>query len=177
MWKVWHGNLYGASIALNCFYDGVDIHIMISEKDSSRSTRLEQVRERLTEFWSYLIANQSRLINYGREYLRGRRISTARVESTVDQLVDSRIEKKQHMTGAQMLPPRALCADQRRTGQIHPGGRPQIHRWSRPRRHDPPDSFQSRFKYSATTGICPVGTGIMTEQSKEPDARPASPVL
>src|SRR5271165_1262827 len=41
MWKVWHGNLYGASIALNCFYDGVDIHIMISEEDSSRSTRLE----------------------------------------------------------------------------------------------------------------------------------------
>jgi len=23
MWKVWHGNLYGASIALNCFYDAV----------------------------------------------------------------------------------------------------------------------------------------------------------
>jgi hypothetical protein len=30
--------------ALNCLYDGVDIHIMISEEeDSSRSTRLEQV--------------------------------------------------------------------------------------------------------------------------------------
>jgi hypothetical protein len=28
MWKVWRGNLYGASIALNCFHDGVDIHIM-----------------------------------------------------------------------------------------------------------------------------------------------------
>jgi hypothetical protein len=49
MWKVWHGNLYGAIIALNCFYDGVDIHIMISEEDSSRSTRIEQVRERLAE--------------------------------------------------------------------------------------------------------------------------------
>jgi hypothetical protein len=107
MWKVWHGNLYGASIALNCFYDGVDMHIMISEEDYSRSTRLEQVRERLAELWSYLIANQTRLINYGREYRKGRRISTARVESTVDQLVDWRMEKKQHMrwtkTGAQML--------------------------------------------------------------------------
>ena len=107
MWKVWHGNLYGASIALNWFYDGVDIHIMISEEDSSRSTRLEQVRERLAELWSYLIANQTRLINYGREYRKGRGISTARVESTVDQLVDWRMEKKQHMRwtkiGAQML--------------------------------------------------------------------------
>jgi hypothetical protein len=107
MWKVWHGNLYGASIALNCFYDGVDIHKMISEEDSSRSTRIEQVRERLAELWSYLIANQTRLINYGREYREGHRISTARVESTVDQLVDWRMEKKQHMrwtkSGTQML--------------------------------------------------------------------------
>ena len=123
MWKVWHGNLYGASIALNNFYDGVDIHIMISEEDSSRSTRLEQVRERLAELWSYLIANQTRLINYGREYREGHRISTARVESTVDQLVDWRMEKKQHMrwtkTRRADVAPRALCADQRRTGQIH----------------------------------------------------------
>ena len=26
-WKVWYGNLYGASIALSSFYDGVDIHV------------------------------------------------------------------------------------------------------------------------------------------------------
>jgi hypothetical protein len=56
---------------------------------------------------SYLIANQTRLINYGRECRKGHRISTARVESTVDQLVDWRMEKKQHMRwtrhGAQML--------------------------------------------------------------------------
>jgi hypothetical protein len=47
------------------------------------------------------------LINYGREHREGHRISTARVESTVDQLVDWRMEKKQHMRwtrrGAQML--------------------------------------------------------------------------
>jgi hypothetical protein len=81
--------------------------MMIAEADFSRSTRLEQVRERLAELWSYLIANQTRLTNYGREYRRGHRISTARVESTVDQLVDWRMEKKQHMRwtrrGAQML--------------------------------------------------------------------------
>src|SRR5271166_1835400 len=107
MWKVWHGNLYGASIALNCFYDGVDIHLMIAEAEAGRSTLIEQVRVRLAELWSYLTANQTRLINYGREYRLGHRISTARVESTVDQLVDWRMEKKQHMrwtkTGAQML--------------------------------------------------------------------------
>ena len=31
MWKVWHANLYGANIALNCFNDGVNIHKMIAE--------------------------------------------------------------------------------------------------------------------------------------------------
>jgi hypothetical protein len=107
MWKVWHANLYGASIALNCFYDGVDIHVMIADADSRRSTLIEQVRVRLAELWSYLTANQTRLINYGREYREGHRISTARVESTVNQLVDWRMEKKQHMSwtkrGAQML--------------------------------------------------------------------------
>ena len=41
MWKVWHGNLYGASIALGCFYGGVDIHVMIAEADSARSTLIE----------------------------------------------------------------------------------------------------------------------------------------
>ena len=45
--------------------------------------------------------------HYGREYREGHRISTALVESTVDQLVDWRMEKKQHMrwtkSGAQML--------------------------------------------------------------------------
>jgi hypothetical protein len=51
----------------------------------------------LAALWSYLIANQTRLINYGREYREGHRISTARVESTVDQLVDWRMEKKLHM--------------------------------------------------------------------------------
>jgi hypothetical protein len=106
-WKVWHGNLYGASIALSNFYDGVDIHVMTAEADSDRSTLIEQIRVRLAELWSYLTANQTRLINYGRQYREGHRISTARVESTVDQLVDWRMEKKQHMRwtrrGAQML--------------------------------------------------------------------------
>src|SRR5271165_7295995 len=78
-------------------HDGVDIHGMIVEADSGRSALIEQVRVRLGELWSYLTTNQTRLINYGREYREGQRISTARVESTVDQLVDWRMEKKEHM--------------------------------------------------------------------------------
>jgi hypothetical protein len=52
-WKVWLGNLYGASIALSSFYDGVDIHVMTAEAGSDQSS-VEQIRERLVELWSYL---------------------------------------------------------------------------------------------------------------------------
>src|SRR6516225_12053550 len=43
-WKVWHGNVYGAYVALTSFYDGVDIHTMLAEQDSRRTPSLEQVR-------------------------------------------------------------------------------------------------------------------------------------
>jgi hypothetical protein len=36
--KVWYGDLYGASIALSSFYDGVDIHVVIAGADSGRSS-------------------------------------------------------------------------------------------------------------------------------------------
>jgi hypothetical protein len=52
----------------------------IAEADSGRSTGptvVEQVRERLAELWSYLTANQTRLINYGREYREGPHIDGA----------------------------------------------------------------------------------------------------
>ena len=59
---------------------------MIPDADSRRSTLIEQVRVRLAELWSYLTANQTRLINYGREYREGHRISTARVGRQTDGL-------------------------------------------------------------------------------------------
>jgi transposase InsO family protein len=66
-------------------------------EDSRRSTGIEESHRRLAELWSYLTANQTRLINYTRAYREGHRISTARVESTVHQPVDWRMAKKQYM--------------------------------------------------------------------------------
>jgi hypothetical protein len=103
-WRLWDGNLYGAGIALSCLYDGVDIHVMIA--GSGRSTA-DQIRERLAKLWSYLCANESRLVNYGKERRQGHRVSTAHVESTVNRLVNWRMCKKQQMRwtarGAQMV--------------------------------------------------------------------------
>jgi len=106
-WKIWHGNVYGAYVALTSFYSGVDIHTWLAEKEVRRTTSLEEIRTRVNELCSYLSANESRLLNYGKQHRVGNSISTARIESTVNQLVDGRMEKKQHMRwtqrGAQML--------------------------------------------------------------------------
>jgi hypothetical protein len=80
---------------------------MLSENESRRTTGLQEICTRVNELCSHLSADEKRLINYGEEHREGNPISTARVESTVNQLVGWRMEKKQHMRrtqrGAQML--------------------------------------------------------------------------
>jgi hypothetical protein len=131
--------LYGTSIALSSFYDGVDIHVMTAEADSGQSS-VERVRERLAELWSYLTANQTRLINYGREYREGHRISTAPVESTVDQLVDWRMDRSSTCAGPDAA--RRCCSTRAVRYSTDnwantPDGRPQNHRRCWRWRHDP----------------------------------------
>jgi hypothetical protein len=79
--------------------------------------------ERLEEFRRYLYANGESLVNSNHARIAGERVSTAHVESTVNQLINWQICKKQQMrwsaSGAQPLlhvrtgdlngPPRALC--------------------------------------------------------------------
>jgi hypothetical protein len=61
----------------------------------------------VSDLWSYLTGNEKRLINYGKEHRERNAISTARVKTTANQLVDWRMERKQHRRwtrrGAQML--------------------------------------------------------------------------
>ena len=61
----------------------------------------------LDEFRKYLYGNATSLLNYNHAHTDGERVSTAHVESTVNQLVNWRMCKKQQMrwspTGAQSL--------------------------------------------------------------------------
>jgi hypothetical protein len=63
--------------------------------------------ERLEEFRRYLYANCESLVNYNHTRIAGERVSTTHVESTVNQLVNWRMCKKQQMrwsaAGAQLL--------------------------------------------------------------------------
>jgi hypothetical protein len=55
------------------------------------------MRRLIKELLRYLKNNQDSLANYGRRYRSGRRISTAFVESAVNQLIDKRMSKSQQM--------------------------------------------------------------------------------
>ena len=51
----------------------------------------------LDEFRKYLYGNATSLLNYNHAHTDGERVSTAHVESTVNQLVNWRMCKKQQM--------------------------------------------------------------------------------
>jgi len=65
------------------------------------------LRTLLVELRRYLMANRASLTNYGAAYRRGERVATAHVESTVNQVINQRMCKKQQMRwtrpGAQYL--------------------------------------------------------------------------
>ena len=56
-----------------------------------------RMRRLIRELLRYLKNNQDSLANYGRRYRSGRRISTAFMESAVNQLIDKRMSKSQQM--------------------------------------------------------------------------------
>jgi hypothetical protein len=76
--------------------------------DSPEHLRLfRNVETQLDELRSYLYANESSVGSYAKTFRSGERVSTAHVESTVNQLINWRFCKKQQMSwtraGAQGL--------------------------------------------------------------------------
>ncbi len=61
------------------------------------SKRFQYVESQLAEFRSYLYANKAAVQEYAKIFREGGRVSSARVESTVNQLINWRFCKKQQM--------------------------------------------------------------------------------
>jgi hypothetical protein len=59
--------------------------------------RIDCMLEQLEEFRRYLYTNGESLVNYSHARIAGERVSTAQVESTVNQLVNRQMCKKQQM--------------------------------------------------------------------------------
>jgi len=88
-WFLWHGNLFEALQTV----DGLELDL--DNKGASRDQR--KVLKAVTEFGSYLRANSAWIPNYGERYRNGEVISSAFVESVVNQVVSKRMVKKQQM--------------------------------------------------------------------------------
>ena len=71
------------------------------------SPSIQKLQQATHEFHVYITTNQSFLVNYGDRYRNGETISSAFVESTVNEIISKRFVKKQQMRwtkkGAQQL--------------------------------------------------------------------------
>ena len=88
-WFVWHGNVFRALQVV----DDLEIDLNVEHATPERRKLLKAV----TEFGGYIRANASCIPNYGEKYRNGETISSAFVESTVNQVVSKRMVKKQQM--------------------------------------------------------------------------------
>ncbi len=87
---LWHGNTEEALERL------VDL-IMVLSLIQARSAAAEKVADGVTEFETYIRNNREFIPNFGERRRQGETISTAFVESTINQVVSRRFVKKQQM--------------------------------------------------------------------------------
>jgi len=92
-WFLWHGNTFRALQTvswLNMDIDGED-----------PTEKQKKLLKKLEEFETYIRNNAKFIPNYGERWRYGETISTAFVESTINQVVSKRMVKKQQMRWSQ----------------------------------------------------------------------------
>lgn len=88
-WYLWHGNVDEALDKLDsCLY-------ICEEEDSQVYKNSKKMVRYLGEMITYIDNNQAMIPNYGERYRYGEPISTAFVESTVNEVIAKRMAKKQ----------------------------------------------------------------------------------
>jgi hypothetical protein len=89
-WFLWHGNVFRALQVVEMLELDLDDGDHLSPEQRKLLTAI-------TEFGGYLRTNASSIPNYGERYRAGETISSAFVESAVNQVVSKRMVKKQQM--------------------------------------------------------------------------------
>jgi hypothetical protein len=117
-WFLWHGNVFRA---LQTVQD-LEIDLDGEEPSISQTKLLKAVRE----FGGYIAANTASIPNYGERYRVGEPISSAFVESTVNQVISKRMVKKQQM---RWTPRGAHLLLQLRTRVLNNDLAHDFHRW------------------------------------------------
>jgi hypothetical protein len=91
-WYLWHGNVFRALEEIESIE--MDLEAAALEGSDEVAGKLLKTVE---EFHTYIRNNGSSIPNYGERFRQGETISTAFVESTVNQVVSKRMVKKQQM--------------------------------------------------------------------------------
>jgi hypothetical protein len=118
-WYLWHGNVFKALQNL----EFVEMDADCLELDYPNLSKMAKV---IREFRIYIENNQGYIPNYGERYRCGERISTGFVESTVNQVIAKRMEKKQQM---RWTPKGAHLLLQVRTKVLNQEWRETFKRW------------------------------------------------
>ena len=87
---LWHGNVDEALERLGTLFLDLDLI-------RKRSAPAEKLAAGVAEFKTYIGNNRDSIPNFGERYRQGETISTAFVESTINQVVSRRFVKKQQM--------------------------------------------------------------------------------
>jgi hypothetical protein len=103
--QLWNDGIETAEYGMTAFRIGLFQHAWNQPKENK--THFQIIESQLDELRSYLYAHHEAVRGYARTFRSGERVSTANVESTVNQLISRRFCKKQQMSwtraGAQGL--------------------------------------------------------------------------
>lgn len=94
-WYLWHGNVFRALDGLKALNE--ELYSWSEEVVGTQEAKQNKLRKLVDEFETYIKNNQAFIVNYGEKYLYNETISTAFVESTVNELISRRMAKKQQM--------------------------------------------------------------------------------
>ena len=86
---LWHGNTFQALLLIEELMDEFD--------PESKNAKQNSLAKALDEFYTYINNNRAFIINYGESYRYEETISTAFVESTVNEVISKGMVKKQQM--------------------------------------------------------------------------------
>jgi hypothetical protein len=104
-WMLWNDGVEMAEFGMTRVRIGLFQHALAYPE--ANSERFESIEAKLEELRSYLYANRESVRGYVEAYRNGERVSTAHVESNVNQLINWRMCKKHQMgrsrAGAQQL--------------------------------------------------------------------------
>ena len=89
-WLLWHGNVGRA-------LEEIEDIVLVVEAVSNGADGEPKLLRAAKEFETYIEGNAGLIPNYGDRYRHGERITTAFVESAVNQVISKRLVKKQHM--------------------------------------------------------------------------------